>query len=452
MLPPSPPRVQTDQARNVTGGDGLERGVPGDGHRSFTAIFRLNGFRLLWASQLAGALGEAVAQVALPLFVYQLSGSARLLGLFFVLQTLPRVILAPVAGLLADRLDRRRLMLTADIGRALTVAVLPFVDTVWPVAVLAALVAMGNAIARPAELAAVPMLAGPRLLVSALALIQVSNSLIRIVGPALGAGIVATAGPASAFWVQMLCFIASASLVWRLVLPASEPRAKTGAPNGSVAVTLRTELLAGLRIVWINRIVRGITAAEILWQVVGTVFIIGLVVYTEETMALGERAGTVFALLTATFSAGAAAGAIAGGRLERRIGRRRLLAIGYLGPLFLLPVGLVPPLPMLFGCWFALGFLDAWAVIAMQAYLAEAVPDALRGRMYASWSAVLTLAGAVWYGLVGWVIPVLGAPRVFVLAGLIVGIGGPLALLLTGALATLRHDAVAPRHVSASGS
>jgi len=78
-------------------------------------------------------------------------------------------------------------------------------------------------------------------------------------------------------------------------------------------------------------------------------------------------------------------------------------------------------------------------VIAMQAYLVEAVPDALRGRMYAAWSAIIALAGAFWFGLVGLVIPTLGAPLVFVLAGLLVGIGGPLALLLTGALATLRR-------------
>jgi NRE family putative nickel resistance protein-like MFS transporter len=455
MRPVPPQSLSSVNAGQVEDGgftDVLERGAPDDRQRSFGAIFQLPRFRLLWGSQLAGSLGEAVAQVALPLYVYQLSGSARLLGLFFVLQTLPRVILAPVAGLLADRLDRRRLMLVADVGRAVTVAALPFTEAVSQVAVLAALVAVGTAIARPAELAAVPMVAGPRLLVSALALVQVSNVITRIIGPALGAGIVATAGPAPAFWVQMLCFVVSASLVWRLVLPSPEPRSPVTDGSGLVSSALRTELLAGLRVVWFNCVVRGITAAEVLWQVVGTVFVIGLVVYTEETISLGEHAGTVFALLMATISAGAATGAIAGGRLEHRIGRRRLLAIGYFGPLFLLPIGVVPPLAVLAGCLFALGFLDAWAVIAMQAYLAQAVPDALRGRMYAAWSALITLAGALWYGAVGWVIPLIGAPRVFVLAGLIVGIGAPASLWLTGALTTLRHDVKEPGHAPVLGS
>lgn len=450
MPSPLKPLPETGDAATVQAADGLIRGAPEES-RSFTAMFSHPNFRLLWGSQLAGSLGEAVAMVALPLYVYQLSGSARLLGLFFVLQTLPRVILSPLSGLLADRLDRRRLMLAADVGRALTVAILPFTATVWQVAVLAMMVAVGNAVARPAELAAVPMVAGPRLLVSALALIQVSGAITRIIGPALGAGIVASVGPAPAFWFQMLCFVASASLIWHLVLPRAEPGQPMSAADGAVSAALRTEIMAGLRVVWSNRVVRGITVAEVLWQAVGTTFVIGLVVYTEDTLALGDSAGTTFALLIATISGGAAIGAVTGSRLERRLGRRRLLAIGYLGPLFLLPIGIVPPLALVFSCLFALGFLDAWAVIAMQAYLAQAVPDALRGRMYASYTAVLTFGGAIWYGVVGWVIPAIGAPAVIFLAGVIVGVGAPVALWLTGALATLQRDAARPERMAVPG-
>ena len=77
------------------------------------------------------------------------------------------------------------------------------------------------------------------------------------------------------------------------------------------------------------------------------------------------------------------------------------MAIGYLAPLMLVPAGLTPPLPVLFACLFVLGFTDAWAVIAMQTYLAEAVPDAMRGRVYATWIGAVTLAGAAGFGLVG---------------------------------------------------
>ena len=120
-------------------------------------------FRRLWLAQLGSQLGEAIALVAMPLLVYGLTGSAELLSLIFILQLLPRVVLAPIAGMLADRLDRRRIILGADLARAGLVALLPFTDRAWQIALLAMLVAIGNALARPAELAAVPMVvsAGP---------------------------------------------------------------------------------------------------------------------------------------------------------------------------------------------------------------------------------------------------------------------------------------------------
>jgi MFS family permease len=127
--------------------------------------------------------------------------------------------------------------------------------------------------------------------------------------------------------------------------------------------------------------------------------------------------------------------------VEKRIGRTPLMAIGYLAPLMLIPIGLTPPLPILFICLFILGFTDAWAVIAMQTYLAETVPDGLRGRVYATWIGAVTLAGAAGFGLVGWLTPRLGPPATLALVGAVVGFGGPLLLLATGAIAAMRRDA-----------
>src|SRR4051795_12451994 len=107
----------------------------------------------------------------------------------------------------------------------------------------------------------------------------------------------------------------------------------------------------------------------------------------------------------------------------------------------LIPAGLTPPLPVLFTCLFILGFTDAWAVISMQTYLAEAVPDALRGRVYASWLGAVTLAQTIAFGFIGWITARLGAPPTLALAGAIVGIGGPIVLLLTGCVTAIRDEA-----------
>jgi MFS family permease len=403
----------------------------------FRDVLAIPAFRRLWLAQLGSQLGEAIALVAMPLLVYGLTGSAELLSLIFILQLLPRVVLAPIAGMLADRLDRRRIILRTDLARAGLVALLPFTDRAWQIALVAMLVAIGNALARPAELAAVPMVVSPGQLVPALSVSQVAASIIRIVGPALAAGVIAAAGPRPAFGLQSICFLVSAGFIFRTALPPVQRDERTT----RLALAVRREIADGLRVVRDNPIVRGITAVEMLWQLVTAALVVGILVYVEETLHLGDDAATVFALLTATFATGTALGALVARSVEKRIGRTRLMAIGYLAPLMLVPAGFTPPLPVLFACLLILGFTDAWAVIAMQTYLAEAVPDALRGRVYATWIGAVTFAGAAGFGLVGWLTPRLGAPLTLSLVGALVGFGGPLLLVATGAVAAMRHEA-----------
>lgn len=406
-----------------------------DGYRAVLANER---FRALWFSQLVSGTGDGLSQIAMPLLAYALTGSAGLLSLVFVVQMVTRVAVAPLAGVLIDRLDRRRLMIAGDLGRAAIVALLPFSTAVWHVAALTILVSIGSAVVRPAEAATVPMVVPPSALVAALSVSQVTGGLTRVVGPAVGAGVVGVFGTTPAFWLQAICFLASAAFLRRLTLPHTNLAVDANEPAGGLVASMRRDFWDGLRAVWDNRIVRGITGVEMLWQLVNAMLVVVNVVYTKEVLDLGDDAGSVFALLTAAMSGGAVLGALAAGRVERRLGRRRLMAVGYLAPLALIPLGFVPPLWAIFGCWFVLGFGDAWAVIAMQAYIAEAVPDRLRGRVYSTWGAVVTLAGAGWFALAGVLTPRVGAPLVLTLAGVAVGGGGPLFLWLSGALHAMR--------------
>ncbi|MDQ3693467.1 MAG: MFS transporter [Chloroflexota bacterium] len=396
--------------------------------------------RRLWAAQSWSAAGEALAQIAMPLLVYSLTGSAALVGFIALVLILPRVVLAPIAGLLADRLNRRRLIILADAERLVLVTLVPFAAEIWQIAVLAVGIALGDAVARPAELALVPSVAGPDRLVPALSLVQVTRGIIRVVIPAAGAGIIATSGPGPAFWIQSLCFIGSLFALRKLVVPSAlHSTVDDRAEPGGLWQSARQEIGEGLRAVRAIPIVRGVTASEMLWQLVSGALVVTAVVYTQETLQLAARADAAFALMTTSFSAGAVLGALVASRVELRIGRPRLMAIGYLGPLFLLAAFFTPPLPVIYAAWFALGFTDAWAVISFQAYLAEAVPERLRGRVYATWGAVVALAAAIFFYLMGIVTPLLGAPLTFALVGLIVGLGGPLLLWLTGALQSIRH-------------
>ena len=211
---------------------------------------------------------------------------------------------------------------------------------------------------------------------------------MRIAGPALGAALIGVSGTGVAFLAQASCFVATIFVLATFAIP----RSTVAMGAGNAWESVRRDLTGGLRIVWRTPIVRGATATEGLWTLVGAAMTVAGVVLTAETLELGDRAGLVYGLLSASMSSGAVIGALAAAPLTRRVGRPALLGLGYLGPLAIVPVLSVPPVPVLFVCWFAFGVADALAVVAMHAYLAEAVVDAERGR-YATWNGLVTLAG-----------------------------------------------------------
>ncbi|HVL25453.1 MAG TPA: MFS transporter [Thermomicrobiales bacterium] len=409
-----------------------------DADGGFVRLLADPNIRRLWVTQLCSSAGESLAQIAMPLLVYHLTGSARMVGFMALVLIVPRVILAPVTGLLADRLDRRRVMIVADAARLLVVSAVPLTTTIWQLAVLAMLIAVGNAAGRPAELAAVPSVAGPRRLVVTLSLLQVSNGIIRIAIPAAGAGVFAAVGPAPVFWLQALCFAGSLVALRRLVIPGTESVRGGSGAGESLMSAARREMWSGIQAIRTIPIVRGVTASEALFQIAMASITVAGVVYTQETLDLGDRAEAAFALMTTSLAMGAVSGAFLAHRIEARIGRPYMMALGYVGPFFLAAALFSPPMIVIYGAWFCFGFLDGLAVISFQSYLAEAVPEHLRGRVYAAWGAMVALASAFAYYAIGLITPMLGAPQMFAVAGVVVGAGAPLLLLLTGAIRSVR--------------
>ncbi|CAN5478763.1 MFS transporter [soil metagenome] len=405
--------------------------------RRYGGAFTNSSFRWLWVLSLFSSGSDAIATVAMPLLVYDLTDSAGLLGIMFMLQQVPRVLLSPIAGVIADRVDRRQILFWSAIIRACFAAAIPFTDSVWQIATLAMFSAAASTLARPCEMAALPsLLSGPDF-IQGLSLIQVTNNVMRMVGPAAGAALISFTSPGRAFWLQALCVLASAAAAWKLALP---PQAANEELSGWKAGPQRglSDLGEGLRTVWRTPVVRGIIASESLWSFVSAAMIVAGVVLTEEALDLGGRAEGVFGALTATFSGGAVLGALLASRLERTVGRNAMLALGYLGPLLLVPVVFTPPLPILFAFWFAFGAADALAVVALHSYLAESVPDSLRGRVYATYISCVTAISLGSFALVGWLTDHFGAPETFAIVGIVTGIGAPLLLWVSGALASIR--------------
>ena len=180
-------------------------------------------FRLLWLAATTSAVGSAFVPVALAFAVLGIGGNATSLGLVLLAGTLAGLSSYLVAGVWADRVSRRTLMLGADVIRLLVeVAVAASLLTrhgqIWQLALASVLVASATAFEGPASTGLVAEIVAPDRLQKANSLLSISTSASSVVGPALAGLLVATAGAGWAFAVDAASFAGSAAFL--IVMPS----------------------------------------------------------------------------------------------------------------------------------------------------------------------------------------------------------------------------------------
>ncbi|HLF76459.1 MAG TPA: MFS transporter [Dehalococcoidia bacterium] len=180
---------------------------------------KLRDFRLFWTGAVLSAVGSQLTTVAMAWQIYELTNSPLQIGLLGLGRALPQIGLALVGGVLADAMDRRRLMMIVQLGQLAVsagLALLTLVDAITPAYLFAAAVmlAFGSALEAPPRQAIVPNLVPVDQLSSAIALNTTQRSLGTILGPSLAGVLLAVAGPElcylidSASWLAMLSALA----------------------------------------------------------------------------------------------------------------------------------------------------------------------------------------------------------------------------------------------------
>ncbi|GAA1731624.1 hypothetical protein GCM10009809_28860 [Isoptericola hypogeus] len=285
------------------------------------------GFRWLLSSSWTSNIGDGVALAAGPLLVASQTDSAFLVALAAMLQRLPWLIFGLWAGVLADRLDRRRLVIVANLLRTVVVAALCVVVATGHVSigvVLAAMLLMGVAevFADTTSQTLLPMLVRP-------ADLGIGNSRLQagfltanqLVGPPLGAFLFA-AGMAWPFVVQVLCVVLAVLLVARVVLPPvpDDPHASGAARKTHV----RQDVAEGLRWIWNHPPVRTLALVILVFNITWAMPWGILVKYSLDHLHMGEVG---FGLLTTASAVGGLIGTFAYGRLERRFSMATLMKV-----------------------------------------------------------------------------------------------------------------------------
>lgn len=372
-------------------------------------------FRLLWTGQLISQAGSALRLVALPYQIYVLTGSSLAVGLLGLFSAIPLIALSLWGGVIADRVDRRRLLLATNaclvlVSIALAVSTqLGFAS----VPVLYALTAIGSAFSAldsPARSALAPSLLERRLIPAAMALGQTQFQVAAVVGPAIAGVLIARYGLAPAYWIDAAAFVVGIVSVFLMRTPPRDVTVVHASPVRALA--------DGMRFLWSRPLLLATMSVDFF----ATFFAVSRAVmpyFADRVFAVGpEGLGLLFAAPGAGATVVAFTSGWTGG--VRRKGLGVLVSVAIYG-LAMGAFGLVP------ASGFVLGLVllaiaqgaDTVSSIFRHTILQMETPDALRGRLSAI--NLVFVAGG----------PQLGQVE----SGVVAALWSPEASIITGGLA-----------------
>ncbi|GBF04803.1 major facilitator superfamily MFS_1 [Deinococcus aerius] len=330
-------------------------------------------FARLYAAQTISQIGDAFTWVALALLAYQLAekDAAVVLGTALTLRVTAFVLFSPLAGVLADRLERRTILVGCHFARAVVIGLMPFVGEVWQVYVLMFLLNSLTAFFTPTNQATVPLVVGREDAGPAFALSSATTELLGIVGPGLAGVLAAFVGGRSLFFFDAASFVLAGLLV--LTLPSLR------AGRGEVERSTLADVRDGTARLWRDAPVRFALLMELVAAVAGALILVVTVVRVQGGLNLGEaQYGWVMAL----YGLGATVASLAVGAAGRRVPRTTFILAGaLLTSLAILPGDVVGLAPLMI-LWLVAGVGQNWVNLPTETLLAERTEEAAQGRVY----------------------------------------------------------------------
>lgn len=358
-----------------------------DGDRTYVrgtaqAALRNRNFRIIWAGTFASNIGTWMQNVLLGAYGYTLTHSATYVGLLFFAQLGPLLLLSTVGGVLADLLDRRRLLLWVQVQQLVfSIALAALVASGHPSEVLlfvcVLIIGIGNALGAPALSSILPTLVPRPDLPGAVSLQSVQMNLSRVIGPAIGAAIYAGVGAAPVFLINAGTYLFAIVAI----LVVRYPRHPAAA--GSVGVWRR--LVEGFRIANADPLIRRILVTLVTLSFFSLAFI-GLMPALAATNFQVRPRSVEYGVLYAVFGFGAALGAVSVGTWFASVSKARLIRPALLGFAGLLAAfALVQSAGAAFVVAPLLGYAYFVVITSLSTVLQEHVDDAVRGRVIALW-------------------------------------------------------------------
>lgn len=358
-------------------------------------------FRRLWMARAISAIGDGIALTSLLVYIKDTEDSGVAVAALLLAESLPN-LLGPFTGVIADRYDRRLVMVTCDVAQAAIYTMIAVTVPALPVVILlVGLASVFDATFRPANRAAMPALVAPHDLMRANAWMGGTLNLQLTLGPLAGGLLVAAVGLQGALLADAITFVGSGVLI--LGLPALRAKGKDSEDPQKVVASLRE----GVAFAWRHSIARAIFLTLLLGVAFAALDNVALVFLARDVLGSGP---TGFGVLMSAFGIGLAVGSFALLR-GRAHDPARLYTFGWLlSGIGTLATGLAPTLGVAAFAQSVAGGGNGLENAAGDTLIQRTVPDAMLGRVFGA-TGTGALLGSSLASLVGGLLLEVAGPR-----------------------------------------
>ena len=355
-------------------------------------------FARLYLAQTINLVGDSLTWLGLALLAFELAGekAGTVLAGALTLRVMAFVVLSPIAGAIADRVDRKRLMITTHLARMGIVCLLPFVTQIWQIYAIVLLLNVFYAFFTPTYTATIPLVTTVAERSQAIALSSATYQLLSVLGPGLAGGIAAFVGTRQVFFLDGITFFIAAILIFRLpgqlMVNQNQQTART------VNRTLQ-DIRTGTSCLFIDLPIRYALALQLIAAIVGAEILVNTVGYVQGTLHFGK---IEYGWVMAAFGIGATLASIGLGNFQQKISPVLIISIGtVLITIAVLPANLVN-LSGLLLLWAIAGVGQTLVNVPTQTLIADRFAVDMQGRVYGAHFAWSHLWWAIAYPLAGW--------------------------------------------------
>ncbi|UKT62729.1 MFS transporter [Pedobacter mucosus] len=358
---------------------------------------RQKAFATLYFAQTISLLGDAFTWVGLALLSYQFGreNSAVILASALTLRVIAFIIFSPFAGVLADRVDRKKILYITHFIRMGIICCLPFVNAEWHIYVLVFLLNVFNAFFTPTYKSIIPQVVVKKNYRQAIGLSTATFQLLGVLGPGLAGIIAVWFGPRDIFFIDAVSFILAGILI--LMLPAKLINKPT-ALSSQKTLSAWADVVKGAKLLFGNRLIRFSLAIEFISAIAGAQILVNTVGHIKSGLLLGD---TQYGWVMAAFGIGAAIAAFVAGNLDKSKSRRVSLIVGVLLLGLSIAGANYVSYTVFLVLWLIAGLGQSLAEMPSETLIGENIPSDEQGKVFGSHFAFSHLWWAIAYPIAG---------------------------------------------------